>query len=66
MFLICWKIKLGAFCKAQRRNMYNELARKRKEVNVHTILFIFHKAKGAAHITNTRNWRPSSLSKYSW
>lgn len=29
--------------------MYNELVRMRKEVNVDTILFVFHKAKGAAH-----------------
>lgn len=41
MFLICWKIKLGTFCKAQRGNVYNELVRMRKEVNVHTILCIF-------------------------
>lgn len=40
-FLICWKIKLGTFCKAQGGNVYNELVRMRKEVNVHTILCIF-------------------------
>lgn len=54
MFLICGKIKLGAFCKAQRGNVNNELVRMRKEVNVDTILCVFHKARGAAHITDVK------------
>lgn len=66
MFLIYWKIKLGASCKAWRGNVYNELVRMRKGVNVHTILCIFHKAKGAVHRTNMRNGKPSCLSQHSW
>lgn len=41
MFLICWKIKLGAFYKPQGGNAYNQLVRMRKEVNVYAILCFF-------------------------